>query len=113
MVEASYLALFAFRDQNAAGIPIFGHCYDFPIPNGVHPACAGPWPAQQMAASQRHPLSERNVDETLKPHGSGPLMAVRLGKLRQQAGVPTAAKPVARARKWQTAENGALPFYRD
>src|SRR5208337_3116017 len=20
-----------------------GHCYDFPIPNGIHPACAGPW----------------------------------------------------------------------
>ncbi len=19
------------------------HCYDFPIPNGAHPSCAGPW----------------------------------------------------------------------
>jgi hypothetical protein len=43
MVEASYNDLFAFRDRYAPGVPIFGHCYDFPIPNGVHPACAGPW----------------------------------------------------------------------
>ena len=43
MVEASYNDLFAFRDKNAPGVPIFGHCYDFPIPNGAHPVCAGPW----------------------------------------------------------------------
>jgi len=43
MVEASYRDLFAFRDRYAPGVPIFGHCYDFPIPNGVHPICAGPW----------------------------------------------------------------------
>jgi hypothetical protein len=43
MVEASYRDLFLFRDRNAPGVPIFGHCYDFPIPNGVHPICAGPW----------------------------------------------------------------------
>jgi hypothetical protein len=43
MVEASYLDLFAFRDRYAPGVPIFGHCYDFPIPNGAHPDCAGPW----------------------------------------------------------------------
>ena len=43
MVEASYLDLFAFRDKYASGTPIFAHCYDFPIPNGVHPSCAGPW----------------------------------------------------------------------
>jgi hypothetical protein len=43
MVEACYHDLFAFRDRYAAGVPIFGHCYDFPIPNGVHPICAGPW----------------------------------------------------------------------
>ncbi len=43
MVEASYLDLFVFRDRYAPGVPVFGHCYDFPIPNGVHPACAGPW----------------------------------------------------------------------
>ena len=24
-------------------MPIFGHCYDLPIPNGVAPLCAGPW----------------------------------------------------------------------
>lgn len=43
MVEASYLDLFAFRDRYAPGVPIFGHCYDFPMPNGAHPVCAGPW----------------------------------------------------------------------
>ena len=42
-VEASYLDLFAFRDQHAPGVPIFAHCYDFGIPNGEHPVCAGPW----------------------------------------------------------------------
>jgi hypothetical protein len=43
MVQASYQDLFLFRDRNAPNVPIFGHCYDFPIPNGVHPICAGPW----------------------------------------------------------------------
>jgi len=43
MVQASYLDLFAFRDRYAPNVSIFGHCYDFPIPNGVHPVCAGPW----------------------------------------------------------------------
>jgi hypothetical protein len=43
MVEASYLDLFTFRDKYAPGVPIFGHCYDFAIPSGVHPVCAGPW----------------------------------------------------------------------
>ncbi|AIY43865.1 hypothetical protein LT85_4707 [Collimonas arenae] len=43
MVEASYLDLFAFRDKYAPGVPIFSHCYDFAIPSGVHPVCAGPW----------------------------------------------------------------------
>lgn len=43
MVEACYLDLFALRDRVAPGVPIFGHCYDFPIPNGAHPACIGPW----------------------------------------------------------------------
>lgn len=42
-VEACYLDLFSLRDRVAAGVPIFGHCYDFPIPNGAHPVCAGPW----------------------------------------------------------------------
>jgi hypothetical protein len=42
-VEACYLDLFALRDRIVPGVPIFGHCYDFPIPNGAHPPCAGPW----------------------------------------------------------------------
>jgi len=42
-IEASYLALFAFRDRYAPNVPIFGHDYDFAIPSGVHPACTGPW----------------------------------------------------------------------
>ena len=35
--------MFVFRDRYAPGVPIYAHCYDFPIPNGVHPDCAGPW----------------------------------------------------------------------
>ena len=42
-IQGSYLDLFAFRDRYAPGVPVFGHCYDFPIPNGIHPKCAGPW----------------------------------------------------------------------
>jgi hypothetical protein len=44
MIEASYRDLFAFRDRYANGVPVFGHCYDFPIPNGKA-ACpaVGPW----------------------------------------------------------------------
>lgn len=38
-VQASYLDLFAFRDIFAKGVPIIGHCYDYAIPNGVHPIC--------------------------------------------------------------------------
>lgn len=43
MVEACYLDLFALRDRIAPGVPIYSHCYDFPIPDGRHPICAGPW----------------------------------------------------------------------
>jgi hypothetical protein len=43
IVEASYLELFAVRDRVAPGVPVVGHAYDFPIPNGVHPICTGPW----------------------------------------------------------------------
>ena len=35
--------LFTLRNRVAPGVPIFGHCYDFPIPNGAHPPCVGPW----------------------------------------------------------------------
>jgi hypothetical protein len=44
MVEASYLDLFAFRDRYARDTPIFGHSYDFPIPDGRRPCPGvGPW----------------------------------------------------------------------
>lgn len=43
VVKDSYLTLFDIRDRYAPGTPIFAHDYDFPIPNNVHPACAGPW----------------------------------------------------------------------
>jgi hypothetical protein len=42
VVQASYMDLFAFRNRYAAGVPIFAHCYDFPVLNGIHPDCAGP-----------------------------------------------------------------------
>jgi hypothetical protein len=43
MVEASYCDLFAFRDRYAPGVRVFAHCYDFPLPTGIHPDCVGPW----------------------------------------------------------------------
>jgi hypothetical protein len=42
-VRASYFDLFAFRDIFAPGVPVIGHCYDYGLPNGIHPICAGPW----------------------------------------------------------------------
>ncbi len=43
-VEASYKDLFALRDEVATGVPIVAHCYDYAIPNGVHPGIfGGPW----------------------------------------------------------------------
>ena len=42
-VAASYKDLFALRDRIAPDLPIFGHCYDYAIPNGVPTFCAGPW----------------------------------------------------------------------
>ena len=42
-VEASYMALFQFRDLYAHGTPIFGHCYDYAIPNGKGVLGQGPW----------------------------------------------------------------------
>lgn len=42
-VQAAYFDLFAFRDIFAPGIPIIGHTYDYALPNGLHPICAGPW----------------------------------------------------------------------
>jgi hypothetical protein len=42
-IRASYLDLFMFRTRYAAGVPIFGHSYDFAHPMKPHPPCAGPW----------------------------------------------------------------------
>jgi hypothetical protein len=38
-VQASYMDLFAVRDRFAKGVPIIAHCYDYAIPNNVHPLC--------------------------------------------------------------------------
>jgi hypothetical protein len=51
-VQASYLDLFAFRDIFAKDVPIIGHCYDYAIPNNVHPICtksAWLWPSLSFA----------------------------------------------------------------
>src|SRR6516225_4660216 len=51
-VQASYLDLFAFRDIFAKSVPIVGHCYDYAIPNDVHPICtesAWLWPSLSFA----------------------------------------------------------------
>jgi hypothetical protein len=38
-VQASYMDLFAFRNIFAKDVPVIAHCYDYAIPNGVHPIC--------------------------------------------------------------------------
>lgn len=51
-VRASYFDLFAFRDIFAKSVPIIGHCYDYAIPNDVHPICtpsAWLWPSFNFA----------------------------------------------------------------
>jgi hypothetical protein len=48
MIEAPYSVLFALRDKYAPGVPIFGHCYDFAIPDGRPAFCAGPWLAPSL-----------------------------------------------------------------
>lgn len=52
-VEASYQALFDFRNLYAPNTPIFGHCYDYAIPNGVGVLLPGPLAA---AGAQLRPL---------------------------------------------------------
>jgi hypothetical protein len=56
-VKASYLDLFAFRDLFAKGVPVIGHCYDYAIPNDVHPICtksAWLWPSISFAGYDYH-----------------------------------------------------------
>jgi hypothetical protein len=51
-VQASYMDLFALRDIFAPGVPIIGHCYDYAIPDNVHPICtksAWLWPSLAFA----------------------------------------------------------------
>ena len=51
-VRASYLDLFAFRKIFANGVPIISHCYDYAIPNNVHPICTKTvwlWPSLSFA----------------------------------------------------------------
>jgi hypothetical protein len=52
LITASYVNLFALRDEFAPGVPIFAHCYDYALPTGV-PAVpfVGPWlrPSLQFA----------------------------------------------------------------
>ena len=42
-IEASYQALFQFRDLYLPSVKIFGHCYDYAIPNGKGVLFQGPW----------------------------------------------------------------------
>jgi hypothetical protein len=50
--------LLAFRDRYALDVPVFAHCYDFPIPNGRHPDCAGPWLKLSLDFNGWHNLTE-------------------------------------------------------
>jgi hypothetical protein len=43
-VGAAYKALFSIRNTFAPGVPIFGHWYDYALPNGIPAAGVfGPW----------------------------------------------------------------------
>ncbi len=44
-IAASYKDLFAFRDEFAPKVPIFGHCYDYAVPDGRGTLLGfeGPW----------------------------------------------------------------------
>lgn len=67
-ILASYRDLFVFRDRHASGVPIFGHTYDFPIPNGVHPVCSGPWLQPSLSFAGWTELSDgvRILHDTLQ-----------------------------------------------
>lgn len=57
-VEASFRGLLAFRDDHASDVPVFAHCYDFPIPNGRHPDCIGPWLKPSLDFNGWHDLTQ-------------------------------------------------------
>ena len=64
-VQASYEDLFAFRDAIAPNATIIAHCYDYAIPNGVHPACAGPWLLPSLEFSGYDPNSGLAIVSTM------------------------------------------------
>lgn len=68
MIEASYEELFELRNLYAKNVPIYGHCYDFAIPNNVHPACIGPWlhPAFEFSGQTDMTANTKAVADALK-----------------------------------------------
>ena len=60
-VSASYTDLFALRDAIAPGKPVIGHCYDYAIPNGVAPICAGPWLLPSLEFAGYDPAEGLNI----------------------------------------------------
>ncbi len=63
-VKASYLDLFALRDAILPGKTVFGHCYDYAVPNGVAPVCAGPWlqPSLEFSGYDLSESSDHRLD---------------------------------------------------
>src|SRR5262245_40137656 len=64
-VQASYFDLFALRDLFAKDVPIIGHCYDYAIPNDVHPICTSSawlWPSFNFAGYDYNEGSEIVTD---------------------------------------------------
>ncbi|MGA7195617.1 MAG: SGNH/GDSL hydrolase family protein [Roseiarcus sp.] len=60
-VSASYMDLFALRDAIAPGKPVIGHCYDYAIPNGAAPICAGPWLLPSLEFAGYDPAEGLNI----------------------------------------------------
>ncbi|MHC2484826.1 SGNH/GDSL hydrolase family protein [Rhizobium leguminosarum] len=68
IVEAAYEELFDLRDMHAKGVTIYGHCYDFAVPDGGHPACIGPWlqPSFEFSGQTDLAANTQAVADTLK-----------------------------------------------
>ncbi|TIU69190.1 MAG: SGNH/GDSL hydrolase family protein [Mesorhizobium sp.] len=83
MIEASYQELFDFRNKYAHGVPIYGHCYDFAVPDGSSPPFpgVGPWlkPSFDFSGQTSMAANKQAVADALK------LLKTLLTKLASKA----------------------------
>lgn len=69
IIEASYREFFDFRNKYAQGVPIYGHCYDFAIPDGKSPPFpgVGPWlqPSLHFSGQTNLAANKRAIIEAM------------------------------------------------